>query len=107
MTATVNTEDDSQRTTAEILRLAEAIRNGRLDERGNLAGLADHSATMIGAVNRMLDGLVGPLRLASRALDQIAHGSIPEFVTEDYRGGVQFNQEERKHVPGHNVRDAP
>jgi methyl-accepting chemotaxis protein len=34
----------------------------------------------------MLDGLVGPLRLASRALDQIAHGSIPEFVTEDYTG---------------------
>jgi methyl-accepting chemotaxis protein len=70
----------------EILRLAEAMMNGSLAERGNPADFEGEDAKLIALVNRMLDALVTPLRLAAGAIDQISHGTIPPFVIDDYKG---------------------
>ncbi|HMN03284.1 MULTISPECIES: methyl-accepting chemotaxis protein [Geobacter] len=70
----------------EIQRLAEAMMHGRLDERGDPAQFTGDDAALVLMVNRMLDTLVTPLRLAAGAIDEIAHGRIPPFVIDDYAG---------------------
>lgn len=70
----------------EILRLAEAMVNGELDERGNPDAFEGEDRRLIILVNRMLDALVAPLRLAANAIDQISHGTIPPFLIDDYKG---------------------
>jgi methyl-accepting chemotaxis protein len=82
--------EENERATAEILRVVEAITNGQLDVRGDPAQFSGPPAELVAGVNRMLEALIDPLRLASHALDRIAHGSIPEFVIRDYEG--EFNQ---------------
>lgn len=73
----------------EIQRLAEAMMAGRLDERGNPAAFSGKDSDLVLLVNRMLDSLIAPLRLASGAIGEIANGRIPPFVIEDYEG--EFN----------------
>ena len=70
----------------EILRLADAMVNGLLDERGNPGDFEGDDKKLITVVNRMLDTLVTPLRLAGNAIDQISHGTIPPFLIDDYKG---------------------
>ncbi len=70
----------------EIRRLAEAMMSGRLNERGNPAAYQGKDAELVELVNRMLDTLIDPLRLAAGAIDEIAHGRIPPFVIDDYQG---------------------
>lgn len=70
----------------EIHRLAEAMMDGLLDERGDPAGFEGEDAELITQINRMLDALVTPMRLAANAIDQISHGTIPPFVIDEYKG---------------------
>jgi methyl-accepting chemotaxis protein len=70
----------------EIHRLAEAMMDGLLDERGNPCDFEGEDAKLITLVNRMLDALVTPLRLAANAIDQISHGTIPPFLIDDFKG---------------------
>ncbi len=70
----------------EIQRLAEAMMQGELGARGNPLAFSGADAELITLVNRMLDTLIAPLRLAGNALDEIAHGRIPPFVIDDYQG---------------------
>jgi methyl-accepting chemotaxis protein len=70
----------------EIHRLAQAMMKGLLDERGNPGQFDGEDAKLIALVNRMLDTLVTPLRLAASAIDQISHGTIPPFVIDDFQG---------------------
>ncbi len=79
-------ENASLTATDEIYRLAEAMMNGRLDERGNPDRFTGDDAKLIALVNRMLDTLVTPLRLAASAIEQISRGTIPPFVIDDYQG---------------------
>ena len=70
----------------EIQRLAEAMQQGRLDERLDEGCFAGDDAEQAMEINRMVEALVRPLRLASGALNEIAHGRIPAFVIDDYPG---------------------
>lgn len=74
----------------EIQRLTEAMMNGTLDVRGDVASLRGEDAELLSSVNQMLDVLITPLRLASGSLREIAHGRIPEFVIDDFKG--EFNE---------------
>lgn len=73
----------------EIRRVMEAVRRGELEVRGNPAGLSETQGETIGLVNAIVGDLVGPLRLASSSLREIAAGTIPEFVIEEFQG--EFN----------------
>ncbi len=77
----------------ELGRLVEDLRAGRLDARGDLAGLDPDAAASLALVNEALEILVQPLRMASGSLAQIAAGTIPEFVIDEYRG--EFNEIKR------------
>ncbi len=66
--------------------LAEAMIDGRLDVRGDISTLSGSDAQLVNLVNRMLDTLIAPMRLAAGALDEISHGRIPGFVIEEQKG---------------------
>jgi methyl-accepting chemotaxis protein len=66
--------------------VAEAMIEGRLDVRGDVAMLSGQDAELVGLINRMLDTLILPIRLAAGALDEIAHGRIPPFVIDEQKG---------------------
>jgi len=84
-------EQHGQATTLqEIQRVAEAMTAGRLDERCDTSGQTKQDAELLLLINRMLDSLVAPMRLAGSALNEIAHGQIPPFVIDDYQG--EYNQ---------------
>ena len=72
-----------------IQAVAEAMMAGNIDQRCTLAGHTPQDAELLNLVNSMLDALITPMRLAGSALDQIAHGTIPPFVIDDYPG--EFN----------------
>ena len=69
-----------------VRELSEAMVAGRLDARGDAGALKGRDAETVQLVNRMIDALVAPMRLAGNAIDQIAHGKLPPFVIDDYQG---------------------
>ena len=71
---------------AELVRLVEAITDGRLDERGRADQFSGANSQVIRLVNQMLDAVVAPLRLSAHAIRQIADGVIPEFVVDEFPG---------------------
>ena len=81
MSATVN---------SVVKRLSDAMVAGQLDARGDVTGLSKPDAATVQHINRMIDALISPLRLAGNALDEIAHGKLPPFVVDDYEG--EFNR---------------
>jgi methyl-accepting chemotaxis protein len=77
----------------EVMRLVNEVTSGHLDARGDVRRFSGQDAELVAVVNRMVDALVRPMRTASRAIDQIAHGRIPEFIIEEYPG--EFNDIKR------------
>ena len=69
-----------------VKQLSEAMIAGRLDVRGDLRGLRAEDAETVALINGMIDALVAPMRLAGGALEEIAHGKLPPFVIDEYRG---------------------
>jgi len=63
---------------------------GQLDSRGDVSGLSGKDAETIQLINKMIDALISPMRLAGDALDEIAHGKLPPFVIDNYNG--EFNK---------------
>lgn len=77
-----------------IERLSDAIVEGRLEVRGETAGLNKKDAEMVALVNRMIEALLAPLLLSAGALEEIAHGRLPPFVIDEYPGaynGIRLN----------------
>lgn len=71
----------------EVVRqLSDAMVAGQLDVRGDAGAFSGKDAQTIELMNKMIDALVTPLRLSGHALEQIAHGKLPAFVIDDYRG---------------------
>ena len=66
--------------------LIAAVAEGRLDYRADATRYAGGNAKLITDLNRMLDALVAPVRVAAAAIDQIACGKIPDRITAEYRG---------------------
>jgi methyl-accepting chemotaxis protein len=89
-----DTQDRIHDAVAEVLRLAGAMSEGKLNERGRVEEYSGMSAELIGAVNSMLDSLITPLRLATSSIDELAHGRIPpDFIITEYKG--EFNDIKR------------
>ena len=75
-----------RRVSEEILRLVEASRQGRLDERGNVAQFQGTYREIVQGINDMLDVVMAPLRTASSFVERIGKGEIPARITETYHG---------------------
>lgn len=85
--SSVNTDPDlGDAFLDEIGRTETALRQGVLTERleaGRFAGRERSAAEMI---NRMLDGVIHPLRLCSESVGRISRGDLPPRITTEFGG---------------------
>ncbi len=80
------TEDETTRVLNEIMRLADAAKEGLLSERGKAAAFEGMHREMVQAVNEMLDAILLPIGEGNRILAQISSGKIDELITQTYKG---------------------
>lgn len=59
---------------------------GHFDYKGDPDILAGSYQDFVSGINQIMDGLIQPLRNASRYINQIGAGEIPEKITETYNG---------------------
>ena len=77
---------EMERVSAEILRLVEASRQGRLEERGKVDQFHGVYREMVQGLNEMLDAILIPISEGNRILAQVSNGKIDELITQTYRG---------------------
>ncbi|MBD3411375.1 MAG: HAMP domain-containing protein, partial [Ignavibacteriales bacterium] len=70
----------------EILRLAEAAREGRLAERGDAKKYNGAWREMVEGFNAALDAVILPIQESARALNLLAEGNLDAKATGDYQG---------------------
>ncbi len=66
--------------------LVEAIRQGRLDTRGNPDNFPGAWQQLVSGVNALADAYAAPLNMTAENIDRIAKGEIPAEITETYEG---------------------
>jgi methyl-accepting chemotaxis protein len=69
-----------------MLRLVEASRAGRLNERGRPEGFEGNNRKVIEGVNMILDAILLPIAEGNRVLAQISAGKIDEVIVQTYKG---------------------
>ncbi|MGA2113460.1 MAG: methyl-accepting chemotaxis protein [Bryobacteraceae bacterium] len=74
------------RVSEEILRLVEASRQGRLEERGKADQFQGTHREMVQGINEMLDAILLPIGEGNRILAQISNGKIDELIAQTYKG---------------------
>jgi methyl-accepting chemotaxis protein len=74
------------RVSEEILRLVEASRQGRLNERGKVDQFDGIHREMVQGINEMLDAILLPIAEGNRILAQISDGKIDELISHTYQG---------------------
>src|SRR5581483_147828 len=70
----------------EIMRLVDASKEGRLNERGREDLFDGSERELIQGVNEMLDAILLPIAEGNRVLAQISAGKIDELITHSYKG---------------------
>jgi len=84
--AVKNGEGELHRVSQEILRLVDASRQGRLDERGRPEQFDGVHREILQGVNEMLDAILLPIGEGNRILAQISSGKIDELIAQTYKG---------------------
>ena len=79
-------DSEMERVSQEILRLVEASRQGRLDERGKADQFQGTHREMVQGINEMLDAILLPIGEGNRILAQISNGKIDELIAHTYKG---------------------
>jgi methyl-accepting chemotaxis protein len=79
-------EDDMMLVLQEIMRLLDASKEGRLNERGKATLFNGVHRELIQGVNEMLDAILLPIGEGNRILAQISSGKIDEVITQTYKG---------------------
>ncbi len=71
---------------AEMEGLTGAIRDGRLETRGEAARFEGAWQNMLQGTNNVVDAFMAPVRVAIDYLDRMAVGDLPAPIEETYRG---------------------
>jgi methyl-accepting chemotaxis protein len=79
-------KDETLLVSQEIMRLAEASREGRLSERGRADQFSGVYREMVMGINEILDAVITPLNMTADYVDHISKGDIPAKITADYHG---------------------
>ena len=79
-------DGDMERLSQEILRLVEASRQGRLEERGQAEEFDGAHREIVQGINEMLDAILLPIGEGNRILAQISEGKIDELIAHTYKG---------------------
>ncbi|MDM8549201.1 methyl-accepting chemotaxis protein [Desulfobacterales bacterium HSG2] len=75
---------------AETDGMIQAVRDGRLDRRGNAKAFVGDWGRLVAGVNNLIDAFMNPIGMTATYIDRISKGDIPEKITDEYRG--DFNQ---------------
>jgi methyl-accepting chemotaxis protein len=70
----------------EMAGLMLAIREGKLDSRGNAEAFSGDWQELITSVNTVIDAFVEPFTVTTTYLDRISKGDIPNRLIEEYQG---------------------
>ncbi len=70
----------------DIYSITDAVREGRLDARGDDSRFGGEYARIIRGVNRTLDAVINPLNMAADYIRRISEGDIPEIIRQEYKG---------------------
>ncbi|MGO9439166.1 MAG: methyl-accepting chemotaxis protein [Terriglobales bacterium] len=73
----------------EMKQLAEALRHGQLDYRGETKKLQGEFANVVVGVNRAIEGMVVPMHDVGAVLDKLAGGDLTAQVTTKYEGDYE------------------
>jgi methyl-accepting chemotaxis protein len=84
--ATKAADAETELVSQEILRLVDASREGRLDERGRADQFHGTHRAMVQGINEMLDAILLPIGEGNRILAQISSGKIDELIAHTYKG---------------------
>ncbi|MGB8012261.1 MAG: methyl-accepting chemotaxis protein [Terriglobales bacterium] len=79
-------EDQMLLVSQEIIRLVEASRDGRLNERGRVEQFDGIYREMVNGINTMLDAILVPIGEGNRILAQVSNGKIDELIAQTYKG---------------------
>jgi methyl-accepting chemotaxis protein len=79
-------EAEIQRVSQEIFRLAEASRQGRLHERGDVNLFQGPCREVLQGINEIIDALTSPVHAASGIVAQLGRGEQPAKVAEVWQG---------------------
>ncbi|MCX6693986.1 MAG: methyl-accepting chemotaxis protein [Methanomicrobiales archaeon] len=74
----------------DVQNLAGAARRGDLAVRADPSTHEGDYRKIVADVNETLDAVIGPLNVAAEYVDRIAHGDLPEKITDEYKG--DFNE---------------
>ena len=71
----------NQRVTREFMRISKVVgREGRINERADVAGAPGSWAEKIGAVNELIDNLARPTIEVARVIDAVADGDLTQRI---------------------------
>jgi methyl-accepting chemotaxis protein len=74
------------RLTEEAARMAAAVKDGRLDQRGDPARLAPEFQPVVIGMNETLDAFARPIAVTADYVTRISNGDIPPRITDRYEG---------------------
>lgn len=79
-------EAGTNRAMAEVTRLRDAMREGRISERADLGKVEGNSRILLWLVNDTLDAVIKPLYATVKAINDIGKGEIPSTTEADFKG---------------------
>lgn len=74
----------------ETDELIDAVRQGRLDTRGNARAFEGGWQKLVLGINSLIDAFQEPFNVTALSISQIAKGDIPDKITTTYKG--DFNE---------------
>jgi len=83
---TEKVDPEIERVSQEILRLVDASRQGRLEERGKPDQFQGVHRDIVQGINDMLDAILVPIGEGNRILAQISAGKVDELIAQTYKG---------------------
>jgi len=75
---------------AEVARLVEAIKAGKLDERARADLFEGADRQILTGVNELIDAFIAPFNVTAEYVDRVSKGDIPPRITDAYNG--DFNE---------------
>ncbi len=75
---------------SEMQTLIDSAVAGKLAVRGNAAQINFEFRPLVEGINRLLDAVIGPLKVSAEYIDRISRGDIPQKITDNYNG--DFNE---------------
>jgi len=69
-----------------FVRLGNSAKAGQLSDRAHTEVFQGAFADIASGVNAILDGVIGPLNVAAKYVDQISKGDVPPPITDTYYG---------------------